>query len=248
MQATGMIQAGLEQTESEDISIYTSLGLYLPLLLRRSWSNISTNPFFLSQKEPFFQLTIYPHHHDGGENPHQQWLNLRGRNRLLPCRRDRIMDLRFRYDRVSLPLPRLSLLHITLPYLISYLILLCSLHDLKSESNVHRYDHTSSPASLSPHIITQLTQCLLNIDTALKSAGSSIQDVIRVRYILPDARMFPECWPLLKEWFGDVRPAATMIQAGLMKEEMLIEVEATARKGSGKDGAKVEQEEEGGPM
>lgn len=42
----------------------------------------------------------------------------------------------------------------------------------------------------------------------------------------------------MKQWFGDVRPAATMIQAGLMKDEMLIEVEVTARKGAGKRGAK----------
>ena len=58
--------------------------------------------------------------------------------------------------------------------------------------------------------------------------------------------MFPECWPILKQWFGDVRPAATMIQAGLMKEEILIEVEVTARKGTGKLGGK--EEEERGPM
>lgn len=58
--------------------------------------------------------------------------------------------------------------------------------------------------------------------------------------------MFPDCWPLLKQWFGDVRPAATMIQAGLTKEEMLIEVEVTARKRTGKRGA--DEEGEGGPM
>ena len=50
--------------------------------------------------------------------------------------------------------------------------------------------------------------------------------------------MFPQCWPTLKEWFGDVRPAATMIQAGLMREEMLIEIEVTARKG------KVEEDDD----
>ena len=61
---------------------------------------------------------------------------------------------------------------------------------------------------------------------------------MRIRYILPDAKMFPQCWPTLKEWFGDVRPAATMIQAGLMREEMLIEIEVTARKG------KVEEDDD----
>lgn len=57
-------------------------------------------------------------------------------------------------------------------------------------------------------------------------------DVVRVHYILPDRADFPTTWPVLKKWFGEVRPAATMIQAVLMKEEMKIEIEVTAKKGS----------------
>lgn len=64
-------------------------------------------------------------------------------------------------------------------------------------------------------------------------------DVVRVRYILPDRDDFPKTWPVLQKWFGDVRPAATMVQAGLMKEEMRIEIEVTARKGCGGDGGEV---------
>ena len=37
--------------------------------------------------------------------------------------------------------------------------------------------------------------------------------------------------PVLQKWFGDVRPAATMIEAGLMEEVMKIEIEVTAKKG-----------------
>lgn len=59
-------------------------------------------------------------------------------------------------------------------------------------------------------------------------------DVVRVHYILPERDDFPQTWPLLKKWFGEVRPAATMIQATLMKEEMKIEIEVTAKKGCGK--------------
>jgi enamine deaminase RidA (YjgF/YER057c/UK114 family) len=58
-----------------------------------------------------------------------------------------------------------------------------------------------------------------------------------VRYILPDGKDFPQTWPVLKKWFGEVRPAATMVQATLMKEEMKIEIEATAKKGCGKAAA-----------
>lgn len=58
-----------------------------------------------------------------------------------------------------------------------------------------------------------------------------MQDVVRVRYILPDGKDFPLVWPVLKKYFGDVRPAATMVQAKLMEEEMKIEIEVTAKKG-----------------
>ena len=57
-----------------------------------------------------------------------------------------------------------------------------------------------------------------------------MKDVVRVRYILPDGKEFPLIWPVLKRYFGDVRPAATMIQAELMEEVMKIEIEVMARK------------------
>ena len=72
----------------------------------------------------------------------------------------------------------------------------------------------------------------LNVSKALEQAGSSMSEVVRVNYILPNKDDFPKCWPVLKKWFGDVRPAAMMIQAPLMKDEMLFEMEATAKKGA----------------
>ena len=59
-----------------------------------------------------------------------------------------------------------------------------------------------------------------------------MDEVVRVRYILPNGADFDKTWPVLRRWFGDVRPAATMIQANLMKEEMKVEIEVTAKKGS----------------
>jgi enamine deaminase RidA (YjgF/YER057c/UK114 family) len=79
-------------------------------------------------------------------------------------------------------------------------------------------------------VVEQTEQTILNIEAALTEAGSSIKDVVRVRYILPQKSDFPNCWPVLRKWFGDVRPAATMIQAGLMEEIMRIEIEVTAKK------------------
>jgi enamine deaminase RidA (YjgF/YER057c/UK114 family) len=74
----------------------------------------------------------------------------------------------------------------------------------------------------------QCEQTLRNLQSALKEAGAEIGDVVRVRYILPRAEDFPACWPVLRRWFGEVRPAATMFVAGLADPRMKIEIEADA--------------------
>lgn len=88
--------------------------------------------------------------------------------------------------------------------------------------------------TISEDIALQTEQTLANIGIALIEAGASFADVVRVRYILPDAADFPACWPALKAVFGKVRPAATMIQAGLADPRMKIEIEVTARLQAGK--------------
>lgn len=79
-------------------------------------------------------------------------------------------------------------------------------------------------------LVEQTEQCLRNIDAALAEAGAAFADIVRVHYILPRGDDFPHCWPVLRRWFGDVRPAATMISAGLADPRMKIEIEVTARK------------------
>lgn len=109
------------------------------------------------------------------------------------------------------------------------------------ESNSYDY----KTGALSPDIVAQTEQCLRNAGSALREAGATIEDVVRVRYIVPEREAFPRVWPVLKKWFGNARPAATMIAAGLMREEMKIEVEVTAVKGSaaaaplGRDGGEA---------
>lgn len=78
--------------------------------------------------------------------------------------------------------------------------------------------------------VAQCEQAMRNIEQALKQAGSSLADVVRVTYVLPRAEEFPECWPVLKKYFGEIRPAAMMISAGLADARMRIEIEVTARK------------------
>lgn len=76
----------------------------------------------------------------------------------------------------------------------------------------------------------QVVLCLANIEAALKEAGSSLDKVIRVNYVLPDRTDFESCWPALRNAFGVARPAAMMIEAGLIDPAMKIEIEVTARR------------------
>jgi enamine deaminase RidA (YjgF/YER057c/UK114 family) len=82
--------------------------------------------------------------------------------------------------------------------------------------------------SIDPDPAAQADQALRNIESALAEAGAAIVDIVRVRYVLPDAADFEPCWPVLRRWFGQSRPAATMLVAGLLDPRMRIEIEATA--------------------
>lgn len=82
-------------------------------------------------------------------------------------------------------------------------------------------------------LLEQTEQALRNIEAALARAGASLRDVVRVTYILPDGAQFPQCWPVLRRYFGDIRPAATMISAGLVDPKIRIEIEVTALKRAG---------------
>ena len=93
------------------------------------------------------------------------------------------------------------------------------------------FDYTTM--SIATGLADQTEQCLKNIEAALRQAGSGLADIVRVTYILPNAAEFSECWPILRKYFGEIRPAATMISAGLADPRMRIEIEVTARKRSG---------------
>jgi enamine deaminase RidA (YjgF/YER057c/UK114 family) len=84
--------------------------------------------------------------------------------------------------------------------------------------------------TISQDVVEQAEQCFRNIQRALGEAGSAFGEVVRVRYILPRVEDFPPCWPVLRKYLGEVRPAATMICAGLADPRMKIEIEVTARK------------------
>jgi enamine deaminase RidA (YjgF/YER057c/UK114 family) len=79
------------------------------------------------------------------------------------------------------------------------------------------FDYASM--TISEDVAAQAEQCLKNVTWALEQAGSSLADVVRVTYVLPDANDFPACWPVLRKYFGEIRPAAMMISAGLADSE-----------------------------
>jgi enamine deaminase RidA (YjgF/YER057c/UK114 family) len=89
------------------------------------------------------------------------------------------------------------------------------------------YDYATM--TIEDDVVAQCEQVMRNIAAALAEAGASIADVVRVTYMLPNGAEFPLCWPTLRRWFGEIRPAATMIQCGLADPAMRIEIEVTAR-------------------
>ncbi|PQV45056.1 enamine deaminase RidA (YjgF/YER057c/UK114 family) [Jejuia pallidilutea] len=84
--------------------------------------------------------------------------------------------------------------------------------------------------TISDDIVEQTEQCILNIKTTLEKANATLLDIVRITYILPDANEFKTCWPVLKRYFGDIKPAATMFSAGLADDKMKIEIQVTALK------------------
>ncbi|MFZ4059270.1 MAG: RidA family protein [Ferruginibacter sp.] len=88
--------------------------------------------------------------------------------------------------------------------------------------------------TIEPSIEQQVHQCILNIEAALQKADATLSDIVRIQYIVPNADEFELCWPTLRNFFENIRPAATMISAALADPRMKIEIEVTAIKNSGK--------------
>ena len=85
-----------------------------------------------------------------------------------------------------------------------------------------------STMTIAESVEEQTEQCLSNIEAALQQAGASLKEIVRVTYVLPNGSEFQQCWPILRKHFGDIRPAAMMISAGLADPRMKIETEVTA--------------------
>ena len=96
-------------------------------------------------------------------------------------------------------------------------------------SGVTGYDYATMemPAS----VADQARNCFATISSVLEKAGFSLSDSVRVQYTVTDGDLVEDLVPALGEALGDIRPAATMVIAGLIKPEMKVEIEITAFKG-----------------
>jgi enamine deaminase RidA (YjgF/YER057c/UK114 family) len=77
----------------------------------------------------------------------------------------------------------------------------------------------------------QTRNALLTVERTLEQAGFTLDDIVRMQYTVTEAAYADLAFPVLGQWFKTIRPAATMVVAGLIKPEMKIEIEATALRG-----------------
>jgi len=84
--------------------------------------------------------------------------------------------------------------------------------------------------TISDNLLEQTDQCLENIQSALKAGCRRLRGRRACHVHRAGRRRFPDCWPVLRQYLGAVRPAATVISAGLSDPRMQIEIQVTARK------------------
>ena len=89
------------------------------------------------------------------------------------------------------------------------------------------YDYAAM--TIAEDVVAQAEQCFRNIAAALAEAGATLDDVVRVLFIVPRREDWEPCWPVVRRHLGQARPASTLIHAGLQTDAMRIEIEVTAR-------------------
>lgn len=96
-------------------------------------------------------------------------------------------------------------------------------------SGVTGYDY--STMAMPEGIADQARNCFATIASVLEQAGFTMSDIVRVQYTVTDSALVDELVPTLGAALGQIRPAATMVIAGLIRPEMKVEIEVTAFKG-----------------
>ena len=96
-------------------------------------------------------------------------------------------------------------------------------------SGVTGYDYATM--TLPDGVTDQARNCFATIARVLAEAGFEMGDIVRVQYTVVDAGLVEALVPVLGSTLGAIRPAATMVIAGLIRPEMKVEIEVTAFKG-----------------
>jgi enamine deaminase RidA (YjgF/YER057c/UK114 family) len=96
-------------------------------------------------------------------------------------------------------------------------------------SGVTGYDYATM--TIPDGVADQARNCFGTIAAVLDRAGFAMEDIVRVQYTVTDVALVDDLIPALGEALGDIRPAATMVIAELIKPEMKVEIEVTAFKG-----------------
>lgn len=96
-------------------------------------------------------------------------------------------------------------------------------------SGVTGYDYQTM--EMPDDIGDQAQNCFATIRGVLDEASFGMEDIVRVQYTVTDAGLVDALVPAIGANLGDIRPAATMVIAGLIRPEMKVEIEVTAFKG-----------------
>jgi enamine deaminase RidA (YjgF/YER057c/UK114 family) len=91
------------------------------------------------------------------------------------------------------------------------------------------YDYTTM--TMPADITDQTRNCFRTIEAALRDGGFAMADIVRATYYIIDAGDADAVFAVCGEKLGDIRPAATLlVVAGLLKPEMKVEIEVTAKR------------------
>ncbi|SNY90124.1 Enamine deaminase RidA, house cleaning of reactive enamine intermediates, YjgF/YER057c/UK114 family [Cohaesibacter sp. ES.047] len=90
----------------------------------------------------------------------------------------------------------------------------------------YNYDTMVMPETLT----AQTHNCFSTIKKTLGEAGFELSDIVRIRYFVTSRAYADEAFPIFGKYLSDIRPAATLIICELLRPEMKIEIEVTAKK------------------
>lgn len=93
------------------------------------------------------------------------------------------------------------------------------------------YDYASM--TMPDDVVVQARNAIATIAAALAEGGFALADVVRVTCYVTDQACCDPVFTVAGETFGTIRPAATMLVCGLVKPEMKVEIEVTAKRRGG---------------